>query len=344
MGVKLSELAVRFGCQLVGEPEREVDSLGTLEGAGPTAVTFLANPKYRKHLPGTRAGAVLLTESDLDACPTAALVCKNPYTLYARIAQYLNPVPAFSPGIHPSAVVEAAAHVAESAWVGPQAYVGEGADIGDGVFVGPGSIVEAGARVGAGTRLVGRVYLGRDVSVGRRCILHPGCVLGADGFGLAPDTDGWVKVPQLGSVRLGDDVEVGANTTIDRGALDDTVLEDDVRLDNQIQIGHNVHVGAHTAMAGCAKVAGSTRIGHSCLIGGDVGIAGHLTIANRVTITAKTLVNHSIHEDGGVYSGALPMDEARNWRRNSARFSRLDDMARSIKKLEKESGNPEETT
>lgn len=342
MGVKLSELAVRFGCELVGDPDQVVSSLGTLETAGPDSVSFLANPSYRKHLPGTRAGVVILGKKDLELCPVAALVCNNPYAVYARVAQLLHPADKAVPGVHPSAVIESGARVADSAQIGALAYVGAGAEIGERVLVGPGCIVEAGARVGADTHLVGRVYLGREVSVGQRCLLHPGSVIGGDGFGLAPDPEGWVKVPQVGSVRLGNDVEIGSNTTIDRGALDDTVLEDDVRLDNQIQIGHNVHIGAHTAMAGGALVAGSTHIGKNCLIAGDVGIAGHLKIADRVTITARTLVNHSITEEGGVYSGALPMDEARTWRRNSARFRDLDQLARTVKKLAKQSADPEQ--
>ncbi len=342
MGVTLSELAVRFGCELVGNPDQVVSSLGTLEKAGPESVSFLANVAYRKFLPETRAGVVILSKKDLDSCPVSALVCKNPYTVYARVAQLLHPVETALPGIHPSAVVESTARVSKSAQISALAFVGEGAEIGDRVVIGPGSIVEAGASVGADTHLVGRVYLGKRVSVGQRCILHPGAVIGGDGFGLAPDPEGWVKVPQLGSVRLGNDVEIGSNTTVDRGALEDTVLEDDVRLDNQIQIGHNAYIGAHTAMAGGALVAGSSHVGKNCLIAGDVGIAGHLKIADGVTITARTLVNHSITQEGGVYSGALPMDEARNWRRNSARFRDLNQLARTVKKLAKESAEPEQ--
>lgn len=342
MGVTLSELAVRFGCELIGDPDLSVSSLGTLENAGPESITFLANPTYRKYLPETRAGAVILGKKDLEACPVSALVCNNPYTVYARVAQLLHPAVTAVPGIHPSAVVEPGARVAATAQISALAYIGDGAQIGDRAIIGPGSIVGSGASVGADTRLVGRVYLAQGVSVGQRCILHPGSVIGGDGFGLAPDPDGWVKVPQVGSVRLGNDVEIGSNTTVDRGALEDTVLEDDVRLDNQIQIGHNVFIGAHTALAGCAMIAGSTRVGRNCLIAGDVGIAGHLTIADGVTITARTLVNHSITEPGGVYSGALPMDEARAWRRNSARFRELNQLAKTVKKLGKESAESEQ--
>jgi len=334
MGVTLGQLAVRFGCELVGDPDTEISTLGTLENAGPGSVSFLANPRYRKHLAATRASAVVLKASDLQFCSTSALVSENPYTTYARIGQFLNPPREFAPGVHPSAVVESSARVDPTAWVGPQCYVGEQAEIGEGVQLGPSCVVERGARLGKDTRLVGRVYVGEGVLIGARCILHPGSVVGSDGFGLAPDRDGWVKVPQLGTVRIGDDVEIGANTTVDRGAIEDTVIGDDVRVDNQVQVGHNVHIGAHTAIAGCVGISGSVKIGSWCLLGGDVGIAGHLSIADRVTITGRTLVNHSIHEAGSVYSGALPMDEAIRWRRNSARFRQLEQLFRRVKALE----------
>jgi UDP-3-O-[3-hydroxymyristoyl] glucosamine N-acyltransferase len=342
MELTLSQIAVRFGCELVGDPDKVVSSIGTLEGAGPECITFLANPRYKKQLAGTRAAAVLLGARDLADCPVAALVCENPYAVYARVAQFLRPVAPLVPGVHPSAVVEAGASVAASAQIAAQSYVGEGAVIGERVYIGPGSVVEAAASIGDDCRLLGRVYVGERVTMGQRCILQPGCVIGSDGFGLAPEAGAWVKVPQLGSVRLGNDVEVGANTTIDRGALEDTVLEDDVRLDNLIQIAHNVRIGAHTAMAGSAKVSGSTHIGSGCLIAGDAGFAGHLTIADRVTVTARTFVNHSIHEEGSVYSGALPMDEAGSWRRNSARFRQLDQLAKTVRKLDKAHGKPGE--
>lgn len=337
MGATLEQLAVRFGCELVGDPQCLVTSVATLESAQPGSLAFLANPRYRKFLKGTRASAVVLAADELEHCATSALVCANPYAAFARIAQYLHPARPARPGIHPSAVVEPGATVADTAEIGPLCYVGAGARVGERARLGPSCVVESEASIGADTFLVGRVYVGEGVSIGSRCILHPGSVVGSDGFGLAPERDGWVKVPQLGAVRVGDDVEIGANTTVDRGALDDTVLEDDVRLDNQVQIAHNVHVGAHTALAGCAGVAGSTRLGKWCLVGGDVGIAGHLSIADRVTITARTFVNHSIHEAGSVYSGALPMDESARWRKNSARFRQLDQLARRLRALEGES-------
>ena len=322
MSVSLAELAVRFGCQLRGDPEIRVDHVATLRAAGPAAVSFLSNRQYRPVLACTRAGAVLLGADDADACPTAALVCDNPYATYARVATLLHPVAAAEPGVHPSAVVDPGAELADSVSVGPLAFVGNGARLGERVVVGPGCVVEAGASIGADTCLKSRALVGAKVLLGRRCVLHQGAVVGADGFGIARAEDGWIKVPQLGSVRIGDDVEVGANSTVDRGAIEDTVIGDDVRLDNLIQVGHNVLIGAHTAIAAGTAIAGSTRIGENCLIAGHVGIVGHIEIVDGVTITAKALVTRSIRTPG-VYSGKLPAQEAGQWRRSVGRFRQL---------------------
>jgi UDP-3-O-[3-hydroxymyristoyl] glucosamine N-acyltransferase len=255
MPVRLADLAVRFGCELRGDPDAVVDRVASLQDAGPGSISFLANPRYRRHLGATGATAVVLDAAAADECPVAALVCRNPYATYARIAQLLHPAPPVTPGRHPSAVIEAGADVDPSAWVGAHAYVAGGARIGAGVSIGPGSILLEGASVGPDSRLVARVMLGAGVRIGSRCILHPGAVIGADGFGHAPDAGSYVKVPQLGSVVIGDDVEVGANTTIDRGTIGDTVIDEGVKIDNQVQIGHNVRVGAHTVIAGCVGIA-----------------------------------------------------------------------------------------
>ena len=332
MTTTLGALAVRFGCELEGDPDIEVDAVATLQNAAPRTVSFLANPRYRKHLAATRATAVVIDPRLAKECPVAALLSSNPYALYARIAAVLHPEPRYEAGIHPRAVVDPAAVIDPSASIGPGAVVEQGARVGARALIGSGSVVMEGAVVGDDTRLVANVTLCRGVSIGERCLLHPGVVIGGDGFGLAPDSAGWVKVPQIGSVRIGADVEIGANTTIDRGAIDDTVIEDGVKLDNQIQIGHNVRVGAHTAIAGCTGISGSTTIGQRCLIAGMVGIAGHLTICDDVVVTGRTFVNHSIHEKG-TYSGGLPMDEAGRWRRNSARFRQLDELARRVNRL-----------
>jgi UDP-3-O-[3-hydroxymyristoyl] glucosamine N-acyltransferase len=328
MPVSLGELAVRFGSELHGDP------VATLQDASSGAVAFLANPRYRKHLAGTRATVVVLDAASLGHCRTNALVATNPYATYARIARHLNPEPGFDGGRHPSAVVEPDASVDATAWVGPHCYVGSGAVIGPGVFLGPGTLVLPGVTVGRDSRCVARVTLCERVQIGERCLLHPGVVIGADGFGHAPDQDGYVKVPQLGAVTVGDDVEVGANTTIDRGTIDDTVIGDGVKIDNQVQIGHNCRVGEHTVIAGCAGISGSVTIGKRCMVGGMVGLAGHLEVVDDVYLTGKTMVTSSITRPG-LYSGQLPADEARRFRRNSARFQKLDELAQRVRRLER---------
>jgi UDP-3-O-[3-hydroxymyristoyl] glucosamine N-acyltransferase len=323
----LGELAVRFGLTLRGEPSLTVRSVATLSRANSGALSFLANSHYRKQLQSTQATAVLLAPADEAACPVAALIDPNPYLAYARIADLMHPEAAPTPGIHPTAVVSPKARIASSASIGPLAVVEDGAEIGERVHIGPGSIVQQGARVGADSKLVARVNLYAGVTLGQRCILHAGAVIGADGFGFAQNGKSWVKVPQLGSVRIGDDVEIGANTSIDRGAIDDTVVEDGVKLDNQIQVGHNVIIGAHTAIAGCTGISGSTTIGRRCMIGGGVGFAGHLTIADDVVLTGFSLVSASINKSGS-YSSGMPVVETRLWRRMVARLRRLESKER----------------
>ena len=337
MALRLAELAVRFGCELQGDPDALIERVASLQEAGTGSLAFLANPRYRRYLAGTRATAVVLDAASAAECPVAALVAGNPYATYARIAQLLHPAAPVAGGRHPSAVVEAGAQVDASAWVGALAYVAAGATIGPRSFIGPGSVVLAGARVGADTRLVARVTLCEGARIGERCLLYPGCVIGADGFGQAPDAGTYVKVPQLGSVVLGDDVEVGSNTTIDRGAIGDTVIGDGVKIDNQVQIGHNVRVGEHTVIAGCAGISGSAVIGRRCMIGGMVGVVGHLEICDDVALTGRTMVSSSIRQPG-VYSSALHADEARRFRRNAARFQQLDELARRVRRLEKATG------
>lgn len=331
---RLAELASRFGAMLHGDGERTIAGVGTLQEAGPGQIAFLANPKYRRYLANTNAAAVILREADAVACPVPALLAADPYVLYARIATLFAPADAVEPGVSDSAWLDPTAQVDAGAQIAPGAVVQAGAIVAAGAYIGPNCTVGVQARIGAGSRLVANVSIGYAVELGERVLVHPGAVIGADGFGLANYQGRWLKVPQLGSVRIGDDCEIGANTTIDRGALGDTILEEGVKLDNQIQIAHNVHIGAHTAIAGCTGIAGSTRIGRACMIAGAVGITGHLEICDRVTITSMTLVTHSITEPG-VYSGSLPMDNAQIWRKNSARYRQLDGMARRLAALEK---------
>ncbi len=334
MAMDLRDLAERIGARLDGPAEGAVGAVAALEDAGPGEVSFLANRRYRRHLAATRAGAVILGPADRAHCPTAALVMDNPYLGYARAVALLHPEPPVAGGVSPEARVDPGARVHPEARVAPGAVVESAAEVGPGALVGPGSVVGAGARVGAHSRLVANVTLGAGVVLGERVLVHPGAVLGADGFGFANDAGRWVKIGQLGSVVVGDDVEIGANTTIDRGALRDTRIGDGVKLDNQIQIGHNVEVGEHTIIAGCSAIAGSTRIGRRCALGGGAMILGHLELADDVQVTALTTVFHSIREPG-VYSSGVPEQENRAWRRNAARFHQLDDMMRRIRALER---------
>lgn len=337
MPLRLAELAVRFGCELQGDPDALVERVAPLQEATAGALAFLANPRYRRHLADTRATAVVLDAASAAECPVAALVARNPYATYARIAQLLYPQPPPVAGRHATAVVEPGAQVDVTAYVGALAYVAAGAVIGPRAVVGAGSVVLAGAAIAADARLVARVTLCEGVRIGERCILHPGCVIGADGFGQAPDAGAYVKVPQVGSVAIGADVEVGANTTIDRGTIGNTVIADGVKIDNQVQIGHNVRIGEHTVIAGCAGISGSAVIGRRCMIGGMVGVVGHLEICDDVAITGRTMVSSSIRQPG-VYSSALHADEARRFRRNAARFQQLDELARRVRRLEGAAG------
>lgn len=338
MSITLGELAVRFGCTLKGSPETRVAKVAALEAADGDSLTFLANPRYRNFLAQTRAGAVVLHPKFAADCPVAALLHANPYAAYARMATLLHPARETVAGIHPSACVDSQATISASAAIGAHAVIEAGVVVGARASVGPGCVVMHNASIGADTRLVAKVTLCQGVSLGERCIVHPGAVIGADGFGLAPDQGEWVKVPQVGSVRIGNDVEIGANTTVDRGAIQDTVLEDGVKLDNLIQIAHNVKIGAHTAIAGSSGVAGSTTVGKRCMIGGQVGISGHLNICDDVVVTGRSFVSNSIRKPG-YYSGGLPIDETARFRKNAARFHQLDELAREVRRLAGKPGN-----
>jgi UDP-3-O-[3-hydroxymyristoyl] glucosamine N-acyltransferase len=337
MPVSLGELAVRFGCELHGNPDTLIDSVAALAEAHGRALSFLAISRYRRQLAHTRAAAVVLQASAVAECPVASLVCENPYATYARIAAWLHPGPAVSAGVHSSATVEAGAHVDPTAYVGPGVVIGAGARIGARAFIGPHCVIAPGVDVAEDVRLVANVTLCERVRLAARVLVQPGAVLGGDGFGFAAERGAWVKVPQLGGVRVEADVEIGANTTIDRGAIGDTVIEEGVKLDNQIQIGHNVRVGAHTIMAACAGVSGSVTIGRRCMIGGAVGIAGHLSICDDACVTGNSFVSHSITRPG-VYSSGIPTAEAGRWRRIVARVKRIDSWAARLKKVERQMG------
>jgi UDP-3-O-[3-hydroxymyristoyl] glucosamine N-acyltransferase len=337
MSVSLGELAVRFGCELRGDPEARVERVATLANADGTALAFLANPRYRPQLATTRAAAVVLNAAAAADCPTPVLLADNPYATYARIAAVLYPIPAAPAGVHPTALIAASARIDGSAHVGAFSSVGEHAVIGARCFIGPLCIVEEGVTLEPDVRLIARVTLCRAVTIGARSVLQPGAVVGGDGFGFAPERGRWLKVPQVGAVRVGADVEIGCNTTVDRGAIEDTVIEEGVKLDNLIQIGHNVRIGAHSAIAACTGVSGSTTIGKRCMIGGHVGFAGHISIADDVVITGYSAVSRSI-ATAGVYSGTLPNEEARTWRRLVARFKRSGLLEERVRKLERAAG------
>jgi len=332
----LGELAVQFGCTLRGNPDAVITHVATLESADSTALSFLANPKYKIHLSSTQAGAVVLDAASAEECPAAVLITRQPYVVFARIAAVLHPAPRPTAGKHASAVVASAASIANSAEIGAHVVIGEQSIIHENVVIAPGCVLGSKVTIGAGTRLMANVTVMDSTVIGQRCIINSGAVLGSEGFGFAPSKEGWIKVPQIGRVMIGDDVEIGANTTIDRGAIGDTVIGNGVKLDNQIQIAHNVRIGDHTAVAACTGISGSTSIGKNCMIAGQVGIAGHLTICDNVVITGKTMVSTSIRT-AGVYSGSLHAEEARNFRRNAARFARLDELAKQVKRLDKKS-------
>ncbi len=334
LSYRLAELAAAHGLELRGDGERVIDRIAPLDHAGPEAISFLADSKHRPFLTDTRAGAVIVKPADADACPVDALVSDNPYASYARIAQQIYPASRPDPGVHPSAVVGDGCRLGDGVSIGPLVVLGEGCDIGTGTIIGAGCILGDGVVVGADSRLVASVTLYDRVRVGARALLLPGAVIGGDGFGFANENGAWIRIPQVGSVVLGDDVEVGANTTIDRGALEDTVIGNGVKLDNLIMVAHNVRIGEHTALAGCAGVAGSAVIGARCTIGGGSRVTGHVELADDVHISGNSGVSRSI-DTPGVYSSGMPLMENREWRKNAVRLRQLDDLARRLKALER---------
>ena len=331
MELRLDEIVSLFGGEIVGAGETVISRIATLENAGPGDLAFLANPKYRNQLSSTRAAAVIMAGPAVDGL-AAAILTPQPYLYYARVAQLINPSPAADPGIHPSAVIEG--EVDETCSIGPNVWVGRGSRIGKNAVLGANCSIGPDVEIGADSHIAANVCIYLGSRIGARCLIHSGAVIGSDGFGFARDTEGaWVKIPQIGRVLIGDDVEIGAGTTIDRGALGDTTIADGVKLDNQIQVGHNVKIGRHTAMAGCVGIAGSAEIGARCTVGGGSVILGHLQIADDVNISAGTLVTKSISR-AGTYSGTVPFLEHGEWRKNFSRLRHLESMADKIRALE----------
>ncbi len=334
MALTLGELAERICAELRGDAHARVHAVNTLEAAGEGELSFLTQAKYRKALQSTAATAVIVPEAEAEHCPAAALIVENPHAAFARAATLLYPVERPSPGIHASAVVSESCTLGKRVHVGPHCTIGENVELGDDCVIGPGCVLEKGVRIGAGGRLLANVTILADCRIGERVLIHPGAVIGSDGFGQADDNGRWLKIPQVGRVIIGNDVEIGANVCIDRGAIADTVIEDGVKLDNLVHIAHNVRIGADTVIAALSGIAGSTTLGRHCMLGGEVGIVGHITITDNVVLTGRADVRQSIREPG-VYASGTPLEPVREWHRNQARFRQLDEMARQLKKLEK---------
>ncbi|MEN9357161.1 MAG: UDP-3-O-(3-hydroxymyristoyl)-glucosamine N-acyltransferase [Pseudomonadota bacterium] len=338
--LRLDEIVARLGGELKGDGARQVRQVAPLSAAGEDEITFLSNPRYRAQLATTRAAAVILGRSvAVELCPAACIVTTDPYGYYARLAQWLNPPEMLVPGVHPAASVDSSLPASASVEAG--ARIGKDVRLGEHVRIGAGCVIGDGVEIGDGTRLYPNVTVYDRCVIGARGLIHSGVVIGADGFGFAREKDvslgqgggRWVKIPQIGRVLIGDDVEIGANTTIDRGALEDTVIEEGVKLDNQIQVAHNVRIGAHTALAGCVGIAGSARIGRNCTIGGAAMILGHLEIADGVHVSTNTLVTKSITKPGA-YTGWIPFQEHADWAKNFSRLRHLDTMNDKIRGLE----------
>ncbi|MEH6490784.1 UDP-3-O-(3-hydroxymyristoyl)glucosamine N-acyltransferase [Halopseudomonas sp.] len=331
----LARLAEQLGARLLGDPDLVITGLATLQDAEPGQLAFLANSQYRKFLAGSSAGAVLLTEADADGFSGNALIVRDPYLSYASLSHQFDPKPQAEAGIHPTAVVAEDAQVDPSASIGPGAVIAAGACIGAGVSLGAHCFVGARSRIGAGGWLAPRVTLYHDVIIGERVVVQSGAVIGSEGFGFANDAGSWQKIAQIGGVHIGDDVEIGANTTIDRGALANTLIGNGVKLDNQIQIAHNVQIGDHTAMAACVGISGSTRIGKHCMIAGGVGMVGHIEVCDNVFVSGMTMVTRSITEPGA-YSSGTAMQPAAEWKKSAARIRQLDALAKRVQQLEKQ--------
>jgi UDP-3-O-[3-hydroxymyristoyl] glucosamine N-acyltransferase len=339
-GQTLSSLTDRFGGSIRGDADRLICGVAPLDRAGESDLAFLANSRYKPAFEASKAACVLISPRHLEGLHPPAGVAlwlhDNPYAQFARVAQlFAAEVAPALPGIHPSAVIGPGANIAPGSSIGAHCVIGARAQVADKVVIAEGCSIGADVHIGTGTRLYPRVVIYHGCVVGERCILHSGVVLGADGFGFAPDGDIWVKIPQTGRTLIGDDVEIGANTTIDRGTMGDTVIGDGAKLDNQIQIGHNCEIGAGTVMAGCSAVAGSTRIGRHCQIGGAAMIIGHLSIVDEVVISVGTVVSHSIHQKG-FYTGFFPMSDNATWEKNAVLVRQLDRMRKRLKALEQQ--------
>lgn len=330
----LADIAALLGGDVLGDAQTRISQVATLASAGAGDIAFLANKKYRSQLQTTAAAAVILAPDAADGFAGPRIVTSNPYAYYARVATLLNPAAVATPGIHPTAVVESV--VPASVSVGPHACIGKNVCIGEGSAIHSGCVIGDGVSIGDGSILYANVTIYHGCRIGNRAIVHSGVVIGADGFGFAPDGKNWVKIPQIGAVVIGDDVEIGANTTIDRGALDDTVIGDGCKIDNLVMIGHNCNIGPYSVIAGCTGMAGSTTLGEHCILGGASMISGHLQLAPNTTISGASTVMRSILEPGGVYASVFPLDSYEHWMRNASHIRRLSKLAERVSSLEKQ--------
>jgi UDP-3-O-[3-hydroxymyristoyl] glucosamine N-acyltransferase len=330
--MNLRELQSRLGGEAIGDVSIPLIGVGTLEHATPVQIAFLANPKYRRALDATNAGAVIVSSKERDTTTKPRIVADNPYAYFAKVAQLFTPRMTHAAGVHASAVIGAGSAIASSASIAEFVSIGKNVVIGEGVRLGAGCVIGDNVEIGVSSELVARVVVYADSRIGKRAIVHAGVVIGADGFGFANENKQWLKIPQTGRVVIGDDCEIGANTTIDRGAIDDTVIGNGVKLDNQIQVGHNCRIGDHSIVAGCTGIAGSTIIGERVMIGGAVSITGHLSICDDAVLSANAYVTKSITEPG-MYSAGFPLMPHREWLKNAAQLRHLDDLAAKIKKL-----------
>lgn len=335
MGLTLAQIAEEINGRVIGDATYEVSSVGTLSNAKSSQLSFLSNSKYKKFLKQSQAGAIIVSKDMSEYVVTNAIEVDDPYVAYAKAASLLHPVKKLSAAIHPSAAIDPAAEIGSNVSIGAHVVIEPGVIIKDNVTIGPGCVIEHDVILRKGVTIRPNVTLCFGVDIGERTIIHPGVVIGADGFGIANDNGHWIKVPQVGSVKIGSDVEIGANTTIDRGAIEDTVIADGVKLDNQIQIGHNVTIGKHSVIAGCTGIAGSTSIGEYCAIGGGTGMAGHINIANGVQLTGMSMVTKSINE-AGVYSSGIPVEPTKQWHKNVIRYRQMDKLFDRVKQLEEQ--------
>lgn len=325
----LAELSEICEARLEGDADCEIVAVNTLGKAVKGELSFLSNRHYVHQLAGTKASAVILAEEDFSSCPTNSLVSSNPYLAYAKVANYLYPADTHAANIDSNAVIAVSCTIDNSSCISANVVIGNNAKIAAGVYIGPGCVIEENVEIGKNSSLLANVTVRKGVVLGENVTLHPGVVIGADGFGMAQENGKWLNIPQIGSVRIGNNVDVGANSTIDRGAIDDTVIADGVRIDNQVQIGHNVIIGEDTAIAGCVAIAGSTVIGKRCMIAGATGISGHIEIVDDVIVTAMSGVANSIKE-AGIYSSGMPVTDNKTWRRNVVRFKKLDQILKKL--------------